>query len=133
MFCVRKQRSLKESFALHKISTDLNCADLGTKHMVRSRMRMLQYMLGACDAYGNPVGEDDFLDFTAKQQFKKAVKAVQQVAPGQAKVRVRQIMLAALVSLANAGNALSPDDDEPNHHSEPDDDGRISLVMTVRM
>ena len=40
-------------------------------------------------------------------------------------------MLAALVSLANAGNALSPDDDEPNDQSEPDDDGRISLVMTV--
>ena len=123
--------------ALHKIGADVNCADLGTKHMVRSRMRMLQYLLGACDAYGNPVGEDDFLDFTAKQQFKKAVKAVRQVAPGQAKVRVRQIMLAALVSMANAGNALSPDD-EPNSDAnvadgEHDDlgDGWMSPMMSL--
>ena len=70
---------------LHKISTGLNCADVGTKHMARARMRMLQFLLGSCDAYGNAIGEDDYLDFTAKQQFKKAVKAVQQVAPGQAK------------------------------------------------
>ena len=33
--------------------------------------------------------------------------------------------------MANASNALSPDDDEPNDHTEPDDDGRVNLVMTV--
>ena len=118
---------------LRKISTDLNCADLGTKHMARARVRMLQFLLGSCDAYGNAIGEDDYLDFTAKQRFKKAVKAVQQVSPGQAKARVRQIMLAALMSMATATNALSPDD-EPNvndsDHGDPDD-GWMSPIMSL--
>ena len=59
----------------------------------------------------------------AEQQFKKAVKAVQQVAPGQVKARVRQIMLAVFVSMANATNALSPDD-------EPDD-GWMSPMLSL--
>ena len=126
-----QQAVAEAKVVLHKISTDLNCADLGTKHMARARMRMLQFLLGSCDAYGNAVGEDDYLEFTAKQQFKRAVKAVQQVAPGQAKARVRQIMLAALMSMANASNALSPDDDEPNDGDGDANDGWMSPIMSI--
>ena len=128
-----QQAVAEAKVVLHKISTDLNCADLGTKHMARARMRMLQFLLGSCDAYGNAIGEDDYLDFTAKQQFKKAVKAVQQVAPGQAKARVRQIMLAALMSMANATNALSPDDEPNVNDSDHDDlnDGWMSPMMSL--
>ena len=128
-----QQAVAEAKVVLHKISTDLNCADLGTKHMARARMRMLQFLLGSCDAYGNAIGEDDYLDFTAKQQFKKAVKAVQQVSPGQAKARVRQIMLAALMSMANATNALSPDDESNVNDNDQDDpdDGWMSPMMSL--
>ena len=82
--------------ALHKIHIDVNCADLGTKHMQRSRMLMLLHLLGMCDVSGNSVGEDEYVEHCAKQQFKRAIKAVQ---------LVRQIMMAVMIAVATSSNA----------------------------
>ena len=112
----RQQAVAEAKVVLREISTDLNYADLGT---------CCSSFLGSCDAWGNAIGEDDYLEFTVKQQFKKAVKAAQKVAPGQVKARV---MLAALMSVAHSSNALSPDD-EPKDHDEPDD-GWMSTIMS---
>ena len=74
-----QQKESEKIFNVGAIGTELNCADIGTKNLTRSRLYGLLYMLKMIDSTGERIGFQEFKDLEHKERMRKATKKVMKV------------------------------------------------------
>eukprot|EP00913_Durusdinium_trenchii_P000510 g466.t1 len=66
-------------FSVSAIGTELNCADIGTKNLTRSRLFGLLFMLKMVNGIGDRIGQQEFKDLEYKERMRKATRKIMKV------------------------------------------------------
>ena len=74
-----QQKESEKIFNVGAIGTELNCADIGTKNLTRSRLYELLYMLKVVDSTGERIGLQEFKDLEYKERMRKATRKIMKV------------------------------------------------------
>ena len=74
-----QQKESEKVFNVGAIGTELNCADIGTKNLTRSRLYGLLYTLKMIDSTGEHIGLQEFKDLEYKERMRKATKKIMKV------------------------------------------------------
>ena len=74
-----QQKEKDKVFCAAAIGTELNCADVGTKNLTRSRLYGLLFMLKTINNVGERIGQQEFKDLEYKERMRKATKKIMKV------------------------------------------------------
>ena len=74
-----REREREKIFSVGAIGTELNCADIGTKNLTRSRLFGLLFMLKMINSIGDRIGQQEFKDLEYKERMRKATRKIMKV------------------------------------------------------
>ena len=74
-----QQKEREKIFSVSAIGTELNCADIGTKNLTRSRLFGLLFMLKMVNGIGDRIGQQEFKDLEYKERMRKATRKIMKV------------------------------------------------------
>ena len=74
-----QQKEKDKIFSVAAIGTELNCADVGTKNLTRSRLYGLLFMMKMINSLGERIGKQEFMDLEYKERMRKATKKIMKV------------------------------------------------------
>ena len=103
-----QQKESEKVFNVGAIGTALNCADIGTKNLTRSRLFGLLYMLKMISSAGERIGQQEFKDLEYKERMRKATKKIM-------KVKDLHVGLLMILSRLEEVAGKDPEQEEENY------------------